>query len=354
MINFNEEFANKIQTRFSAESVVAGRLSDDFKVSGAKTVKALTPLTVPMVDYTRSGSNRYGTPGEMQDMIQEMTMTQDKSFTLTIDKGNFDDGAFLKEAPKMLGLQLSERAIPLMDQYVLGKLAQNAGKVVGSSTAPTKSTICGLISAATEHLDDCEVPNNDRTLFVSASVYALLKHSDELLAVESLSRDAIRRGVVGRYDNMDVVKVPSGRWPKYVNFIVAHRCSAIAPLKISQTNIHKDPPGISGYLLEGRFYYDLFVFGVKCDGIYVHVNTASNCGTVVADPAITAASGAMSCATDGATIKYTTDGSDPRYSPDAKTGTQSDVVSAGTVVKAYAFKDAEGFYPSAVVSATLV
>ena len=353
MINFNEQLAKNLGTRFVAESVVAGKLSDEYDFSGAKTVKVLTPTTIEMTDYTASGDNRFGTPVEMQDVVQELTLSQDKAFALTVDKSNFDDQMFLKSAVKMLALQVSERAIPTMDTYILGKLAKNAGKVVGSSTAMSASNVCALISAATKALDDAEVPNNDRTLFLSAEGYSYLKHSAEFLAVESLARDALRRGIVGRYDNMEVVKVPSARWPKYLNFMIVHKYAAVAPVKISDSQIHENPPGISGSLIEGRQYYDCFVYGARCDGVYAHVDTGANKGTVVADPAITASSGAVSCSTSGATIKYTTDGTDPRYSPSAKTGTQSDVTSAGTVVKAYAYKDAEGFYPSAVVSATL-
>lgn len=354
MIHFNTKFTDKIQSCFVEESIVAGRLSTDYDFSGAKTVKVMTPMTIPMADYDRTATtNRYGTPAEMQDIVQELTLSQDKSFAMTIDKGNYEDQAFLKKAGKMLLLQISERAIPEMDTYILKNLALKAGKVEGSNTALTKSNICEAISKATQELDDAEVPQNDRTLFVSAATYALLKHSDELVNVEGLAREAIRRGVVGRYDNMDIVKVPAKRWPAHLNFMVVHKNAAIAPVKLSETHIHQNPPGLSGSLLEGRQYYDLFVFGVKCDGVYIHVNTASGKGSVCAIPAVNAGTGAITCSTPGAVIRFTTDGSDPRYSPDVKTGGQSDVTAAGTVVRAYAFKDQEGCYPSEVTTATL-
>lgn len=355
MINFSPKFTDKIQSSFVEESIVAGRLSTEYDFAGAKTVKVLTPLTIPMSDYNRSAAtNRYGTPAEMQDIVQELTLTQDKSFAMTIDKGNYEDQAFLKKAAKMLILQVSERAIPEMDTYILCNLAQKAGRVVANVTACTRSNICGFISDATQSLDDAEVPQNDRTLFVSSSIYALLKHSDEFMAVESVARDAIRRGVVGRYDNMDVVKVPAKRWPKHINFMVVHKSAAIAPVKLSETHIHTNPPGISGNLLEGRQYYDLFVFGIKCDGVYVSVDSAAEKGTVCAAPSINATTGAITCATPGALIRFTTNGTDPRYSPDAKTGTQSDVTASGTVIKAYAFGSAEGTYPSPVTVVTKV
>ena len=352
MINLGTKFAQAIQPYFANDSVVVGRLSGDYEFSGAKTVRVLTPLTVPMTDYTPEGVNRYGTPAEMQDLVQELTLTQDKAFAMTIDKGNFDDQAFLKSAARMVSLQLAERAVPLMDTYILARLTQLAGTIVGADAAPTRSTVCGLISAGTEKLDDAEVPQNDRTLFVSNEVYGLLKHSDEFLALESVGREAIRKGIVGRYDNMDVVKIPKKRLPAFLNFLIVYKNAAVAPVKISETNSHTNPPGISGTLLEGREYYDCFVYGAKCGGIYASIRTGAGFGTVCAAPAI-AANGALSCATPGAVIRYTTDGSDPRYSAAVKTGTQSDTAAAGTVVRACAVKEGPGCYPSPLAELTL-
>ena len=146
---------------------------------------------------------------------------------------------------------------------------------------------------------------------------------------------------------MRVVKVPKGRWPENVNFIIVHKRAACAPVKLNDTKYHKDPPGISGDLLEGRQYYDLFVYGAKCNGVYVDVNTASGAGVICATPTITP-EGTIGCSTSGATIKYTLDGSDPRYSASAKVGTSVPSVDAGTIVRAYAYKD--GAFPSEVAS----
>jgi len=149
---------------------------------------------------------------------------------------------------------------------------------------------------------------------------------------------------------MHVVKVPRSRWPENVNFMIVHKRAACAPIKLNDSKYHKDPPGISGSLVEGRMYYDLFVLGAKCDGVYVEVNTASGAGTICEAPEISA-SGTITCATGGVTIKYTTDGSDPRYSVSAKIGTEADITEEGTVVKAYACKN--GTFPSEVTTVTL-
>ncbi len=323
-------------TAFTRESLVAGRLCNDYDFSGAKTVRVLTPITVAMNTYKRTGTNRYGTPSEMQDIIQDMTLTQDRSFAITIDKGNDADQNFAKNAGKMLMLQIQERAVPEFDTYVLNKLATKAGFVVGDAQPLTKDNICERISNATAQLDDKEVPAYDRMLFVSTNTYRLLKHSPEFMAVQELGKEALTKGVVGMYDNMQVIKVPAPRWPANVNFMIVHKNAATAPVKISETKLHKDPPGISGHLLEGREYYDCFVFGQRAWGVYAEIDTAEGKGIVCAPPAI-ASNGALTSETSGVKFYYTIDGSDPRYSSTAMQGSSA-YASSGTTVKAYCTK----------------
>ncbi|MBQ8004201.1 MAG: chitobiase/beta-hexosaminidase C-terminal domain-containing protein [Oscillospiraceae bacterium] len=350
VVNLHTKYAKQIQTWYKRDSFINGCLDNTYSFSGAKTVRISTPITVPMTDYKRTGTSRYGTPTEMGDIVQELTLTQDKSFTLTIDKGNNADQNGTKEAGKMLALQVAEQAVPLMDTYSFDRLSKLAGKIVGESAAITKTNVCERITRGTTHMDDSEVPADNRTLFVPAETYAKLRLSEEFQSCDKLMEDSLTKGQVGMYDNMRVVKVPRSRWPENVNFIIVHKNAACAPVKLNDTKYHKDPPGISGALLEGRQYYDLFVFGAKCDGVYVEVNTADGAAAICAAPEI-AADGSITCETSGVTVKYTTDGSDPRYSMSAKIGNTSDVVDAGTVVKAYAYKD--GSFPSEVASITL-
>ena len=348
VINLHERYAKEIQTRFTTESLLAGHLSKGYSFSGVRTVKISTPVTVPMTDYVRNGSNRYGTPVEMEDVVQELTLSQDKAFTLTIDKGNNADQNGIKEAGKMLSLQINERAIPLMDKYGFMRLSMLAGKINGESGALTKSTVCERITKGTTYMDDREVPAFNRVLFVPSDTYAKLRLSEEFKSCDALMEKSLSKGQVGTYDGMKVIKVPASRWPANVNFIIVHKSAACAPVKLNDTKFHKDPPGISGNLLEGRQYYDLFVFGAKCDGVYADVNTANGAATICATPKLE--SKTLSTTTPSALIKYTTDGSDPRYSASAKIATGA-LEESDVTVKAYAYKD--GAFPSEVLEATL-
>ena len=162
-----DKYAKEIQTKFVKESLLVGRLSTEYSFVGVKTVKVSTPQTVPMGDYTRSGTNRYGTPTEIQDIVQELTLSQDKSFSLTIDKGNNADQNGIKAAGKMLALQMSEQAIPTMDEYGFKQLALKAGKIVGNS-ALSKTNVAGQILEV-RHTSTTRSPGRGKNAICSIS-----------------------------------------------------------------------------------------------------------------------------------------------------------------------------------------
>ena len=268
-INLHEKYAKKIEQAYTSGSYVKGALSNKYDFVGVKTVHISTLTTVPFGDYNRTASaNRYGTPTEMQDVVQELTLTQDKGFSLIIDKGNNADQNGIKAAGVALKAQIDEQGVPMMDKYIFGQLAAE-GTAGTETSAITKSNVCDRISTGTASMDDAEVPSEGRTLFVNPTVYKNLKLSSEFVGVDSLGGKALAKGEVGTYDGMRVVKVPASRLGADVNFIIVHRGAACAPVKLNDTKIHKDPPGISGNLLEGRMYFDCFVFDAKKAGVYV-------------------------------------------------------------------------------------
>jgi hypothetical protein len=135
--------------------------------------------------------------------------------------------------------------------------------------------------------------------------------------------------------------------PANVPFMLIYKGSVIAPMKIDTFKGHVDPPGLSGDLLEFRMIHDAFVLGKKAAGVAVAVLK----GFVQAIPTITLSDSKATVASSGATaIYYTTDGSDPRYSKDAKAYTAAVTLAAGETIRAYAVAD--GKYASAVAEKT--
>lgn len=335
-VNLALKYSSKIAEAFSAGSFVSGKTNKGYDITGVKTLKVYTPITVSEADYTRTGTSRYGTPTEMQDVVQELTMSQDKSFTLIIDKGNNSDQELVKRAGDMLKLQINEQSTPAADKYALAKFANMAGKVYGIGLKPTKDTIIATIADAVVALDDACVPEYDRYLYVTSEMYKFIRLSPEFTGLETLGAAALGKGVVGEIMGLKIVKVPTSYLPASCYFVIAYKNSVIMPYKISDAKVHKDPVGVSGAVIEGRHYYDAFVLGAKANGVYSCVLTSEK----VATPTVTkGATTEIASATVGATIKYTTDKTDPRFSDSAViyTGVIANPA-ADVVIKAYAYK----------------
>lgn len=274
-INLHEKYSKKVIERFHLESLTESSFSKDLDMefTGVKTVKVTSINTAAMNDYTRSGSTRYGTPADLQDTVQELTMTKDRSFTFIIDKGDNMQQNMIKKAGAAIKRQLQEVVTPEIDKYRLATWATNAGQKA-TVTAPTKSTILGLIVDAKMALDNKMVPAKGRTLYVGSVAYKALLTCDEYIRLDNLGSKTVVNGKVGEIMGMDVKFIPDTYLPSKVQFMVVYKGSAISPVKLHEYKVHMDPPGISGHLCEGRFIYDAFVLDTKKDGIYV-ASTAS-------------------------------------------------------------------------------
>lgn len=266
VINYADKYSNILDEKFKVESKSDIAVNQDYDFVGAKTVKIQSVNTVELSNYTRSGSNRYGTPNELDNAIQEMTMSQDKSFTFTIDKMNEDETNGALNAGKALNRQIRERVIPAVDAYRFGVMANNAGHK--ETLTLSASNVYGAIVDATAYLDDREVPMDGRILVVTSATYGLMKKSKDIVMETEVGMDMKVKGVIGSLDGMTIVKVPSNRLPEGFQFLITHRVATTAPVKLAEYKIHTDAPGISGSLVEGRVYYDAFVLDNKKDAIY--------------------------------------------------------------------------------------
>lgn len=276
VINLHEKYSDKVQERFSIESLTQSSFSKDLDVefTGVKTVKVTEIGVVPMNDYDRTrGSNRYGDPTELGDTIHEYTMTRDRSFTATIDKGNNTEQHAVKAAGKAVSRQLREVVTPEIDKYRFEKWAAGAG-LKATLDAPTAENIYNQLLTAKVAMDNKLVPKNGRTVYLGSAAYIALMECDKYIRLDKLGGKAIPTGVIGRIFDMDIKPVPDDYLPANVSFMIIYKGAAISPVKLHECKIHANPPGISGHLLEGRFMYDAFVKGNMKNGIYVASVTA--------------------------------------------------------------------------------
>lgn len=267
------KFQPYVDELFYAESQRGLVTNGDFSFDGAKTVKIFKVSTVEMQDYDRSGANtqpggsRYGTVGGIGNDIETHTLGKDRSFTFTVDKMDVDETAQTLAAAGALARQLREVTIPEIDAYVYDVMAKGAGTKAAADSL-TASNIFDKILTGNNTLDNALAPDGGRVLIVTPDVYYLMKRSKDIVMETETGADMRLRGVIANIDGLQVIKVPAARLPEKFGFMIAHPVATVAPVKLADYKIHTDPPGLSGSLVEGRFYFDAFVLENKAKAIY--------------------------------------------------------------------------------------
>lgn len=265
-INYASKYAQKIDEKFSTEALTDQAVNKDYDFVGVKTVNVYSIPTAQMNDYSRTGDKRYGTPSELQNTVQELTLSKDRSFTFSIDRGNHDDTQMSSAAGAALQRQLREVVIPEIDKYRLGKMAAKAS----ANADITSSNAYDAFLDGTTAMINAMVPLEDCNAFVSGDFYKCIKKDSSFVKNGDLSQSMLSKGQVGMVDGVKIIVVPDSLMPENVNFIIAAKSATVSPVKLSEYKIHDNPPGINGWLVEGRVYYDAFILNNKSTGIYVH------------------------------------------------------------------------------------
>ena len=337
MINLADKFVDKVAELFAHQSFSGGLASRAYNWDGTQAIKVYSVDTVPFVNYTRSGTNRYGTPNELGDSVQVMQMSQDKGATWTIDKGNQKDQYNIKGANESVSRQTKLRLNPMVDMYAFGKWVAGAGYAVSATAAVTASNALALLQDATEKADEAAVPQDERFCVCTFGFFKYLKQNSNFVYTDKLANQALVQNEMGTLDGWRIVRVPETYFPEGIYALCVCKSALLAPVKLEDYKIHKDPPGINGNLVEMRVYFDAFVLDAKAKGVIAI--TDSTAGRKCASPTI--ANNGNITALGGTVVYYTLDGSDPRCSGTVLTANAAGVVgNNGDVITAIAYNSA--------------
>ena len=271
------KFAPYTDEIFHKESKKSLLTNNDFEWTGAHTVKVFKVTTSGMSDDGRNGPavgnwSRYGAVGSLDATTEEMTLTKDRSFTFAIDKLDRDETLQQVAAASALARQQRVVVVPEVDSYVYGVMCTKAG-TKAEAVGLTKDNIYTEVLKGSEALDNALVPDTGRVLVVTPAVYTLMKLAPDIIMDSDIGQDMRIKGVISMLDGLAVVRVPAARLPEKFGFMVAHPCATVAPTKLEDYNVHENPPGISGSLVEGRICYDAFVLDNKAKAIYYQATT---------------------------------------------------------------------------------
>ena len=222
-INLTTKYSPLLDERFRMKSLTDGYAGKKYDFAGVRSIRIYTVDRVTLNDYNREASaNRFGTIRELGDTVQELTMSQDKSFTFAIDHGNAADQLNIKRCNEQLKTQWDEVVTPEIDMYRLRRWINGAG-LGTTASAPSKTNIIETIMKAGAALSNRFVPKANRVLFISETLYIQTKPANEIIGIESLPARGAWVEMCGCPEGSPgIVSLPArGAWVEIVASIAA-------------------------------------------------------------------------------------------------------------------------------------
>lgn len=280
-INVASLYEKKLEERFSIGSKTNAFAGKKYDFIGSKSIEIITADRVDLVDYTRSGQNRFGTIYELGDTKQTLTMTRDRAFTFSIDKANASDQFNVKQANARLKDHWDNVVTPEVDKWRLAKWAAgnglSTGKTILTNATPaalSNSNILAAIFNASAAMSDELVPTTNRVLFIGELDFVKFQLADQVVGGAQLNKQAVAQGYKGTIDGIQIVTVPSSYMPAKTGFIMKWKGATVDPIKLKTLRVQRTPLGIDGDVVEGHIYYDAFVLDAKCKGVYAYKTSA--------------------------------------------------------------------------------
>lgn len=244
--------------------------------NGRNSVTIYNVDTVAENDYVRSGLSRFGTLVELGTGTQTMTLSQDKSFIFSIDRGNYEDSQMVTEAGKAIKRQIREVSVPATDTYNLGiatayAIANSQGVVAG--TAVAYNTAYQLILAQQAALTELKYSKQGRTLWVTPTIYNLLKRDPEFKQDCDTSYADNKKGIIGMVDGLTIKEVPASMLVTNFQFMITCKETLVAVNKFNMVRTIDNDKDVDGWICQGRRYHDCFVLGQKATGIRIYTKS---------------------------------------------------------------------------------
>lgn len=256
--------------------------------AGANVVKVFKTSLTGLGNYSRATG--YPT-GDVTGTWETMTLATDRARAMNMDR--MDDEETLGMAFGTLAGEFMRTIVaPEIDAYRFAKYANWSGiSTVTEAALTTAAAVLAAFDAAMLQMNEDEVPEEGRVLFISSTLRQLLS--------ASLSRTiATETGLDRRLKNLDsveIVQVPQSRFYTQVTLNAGASSSAggytktattgrdinfllVHPTAILQVNKHanlkifspEENQTADAWLVQYRQYHDAFVYENKVKGVYLH------------------------------------------------------------------------------------
>lgn len=331
-INVLTQFKKPTEKGFVAASYTDMWCGKEYDWSGENAITTLELLNGSLNDYNLSGGlDRTGTIHDVQDIKRTYPITQMKSFREFFDGIHINDTGFIRKATVYMKQLVDFLLTPYVDKYRMKTWANGAGLGYLNTTQLTKQTVVEAILAGLAEMDDEGVPTEGRCIFIRSDIAVKTRLANELQYSQNWTDKTIVKGKIAEIGGIPVVSVGRNRMPQGVEFMIKFKNASADPFVLRNMKTHQDPPGRFGVEMNALFYFDSFVLGSKCNGIYVYAESDMQAAVTY-----TLSGTSLTLTSSGGTIKYTKDGSNPKNSSTSETYSAALTVASGDHIRAYA------------------
>ncbi|MEZ3496711.1 MAG: capsid protein [Lachnospiraceae bacterium] len=289
-VNYATQFEKEIMQKYSRELLTADLTTQNVTFVGANKIKIPFVSVTGYKDHSRNGGfNR----GSVQNQFMEKTLSFDRDIEFFVDAMDVDETNQALSAANITNTFITEQDVPETDCYRLSKLHTDFTALGGTVTqdAVTAATILDKFDTLMEEMDEDEVPEEGRILYLTPNIYTMLKQAEKITRSLDVTRQASIDRHVRNLDEVKMVRVPSSRMKtvydftegfkpgaaaKQMNMILVHPKSVIASQKHSYIKLWPEGTHTNGdgYLYQNRKYGDLFLIDTRVQG--VKINLAPN------------------------------------------------------------------------------
>lgn len=262
--NYATDVLAKVDERVYLESVTKDVINNGVELEFSNGNNAVTIYTMEVVtenDYQRSGTMRYGQLVEIGNSVQTFVLSQDKSFAISIDRGNREDAKMVPAIDAAMKRQVREVSVPTTDTYRLAiagayAVANSQGATAALTTSNTFTKILDQRAA----LQNAKVKLGNMVVFVTPTTEAYLWLDTTFKAACDRSTADKASGQIGTVMGMDIITVPDSYLPANFGFLMMAKDVLVAPTKFNKLKtMDGDSFGIDGMVGFGRRYYDCFI-----------------------------------------------------------------------------------------------
>ncbi|MET3504947.1 capsid protein [Halalkalibacter oceani] len=302
-VNYAEQYQQALQQKYS-KGLAFSKLYETpnnalIRWTSAKTIQIPNISTGGFTDVDRDVMGNY--TRRVDNKWIPKTLEHDREFKTLVDPQDIDETNMALTIANITRVFNDEHKIPEMDKYLASKLFDEYMSYGQSpkSEEITEATALSIFDDMMEEMDEAEVPQEGRILYVTPGVKKILKNAEKIQRTLEVKGEAaaVNRNIRS-LDEVELETVPSSRMKTLYNFtdgavpysgaqqinmILIHPTALLTPQKYEFVSLDQPSAATGGkWLYYERKYWDTFLLEPKVKGVKMHV-TAADSGSGDAD-----------------------------------------------------------------------